>query len=133
MSITKTPPPSLDTWLAEAKAHESAPKIGMYLTHVGVVRQSARAAVRDGAADTRPVTGMVFSYDPDRVAQVIDDAYRLEGIHYIRVWLNEGRLSLGDDIMRVLIGGDIRPHVIDGLQYLVGRLKTECVSEQELT
>lgn len=133
MSITKTPPPSLDTWLAEAKAHESAPKIGMYLTHVGVVRQSARAAVRDGAADTRPVTGMVFSYDPARVAQVIDDAYRLEGIHYIRVWLNEGRLSLGDDIMRVLIGGDIRPHVIDGLQYLVGRLKTECVSEQELT
>lgn len=133
MSITKTPPPSLDTWLAEAKAHESAPKIGMYLTHVGVVRQSARAAVRDGAADTRPVTGMVFSYDPDRVVQVIDDAYCLEGIHYIRVWLNEGRLSLGDDIMRVLIGGDIRPHVIDGLQYLVGRLKTECVSEQELT
>ena len=27
-------PPSMDAWLAEAKAHESAPKIGMYLTHI---------------------------------------------------------------------------------------------------
>ena len=25
--------PSIDAWLKEAKAHESAPKIGMYLTH----------------------------------------------------------------------------------------------------
>ena len=59
-------------------------------------------------------------------------AYALEGIHYIRLWLNEGELRVGDDIMRVLIGGDIRPHVIDGLQYLVGRIKDECVSEREL-
>ena len=33
--------------------------------------------------------------------------------------------------MRVLIGGDIRPHVVDALQSLVGRLKSECVTEQE--
>jgi len=41
-------------------------------------------------------------------------------------------LTVGDDIMRVLIGGDIRPHVIDGLNELVGRIKNECVSEKEL-
>ena len=29
--------PSIDAWLREAKAHESAPRIGMYLTHNGVV------------------------------------------------------------------------------------------------
>ena len=125
-------PPSLDLWLQEARQHESAPKIGMYLTHVGVVRQSARAAVRDGATDTKPVTGMVFSYDREKVEEVLAAAYALEGIHYIRLWLNEGELRVGDDIMRVLIGGDIRPHVIDGLQYLVGRIKDECVSEREL-
>lgn len=125
-------PPSLDLWLQEAKAHESAPKIGMYLTHVGVVRRSAKAAVREGAKDTRPVTGMVFSFDPAKVEEVITAAYDQPGIYYIRVWLNEGELTVGDDIMRVLIGGDIRPHVVDGLQYLVGRLKNECVSEREL-
>ena len=82
---TKTPP-SLDAWLKEAKCHESAPKIGMYLTHNGVVRESARAKVRCGAEDTLPVTGMFFSYEQEKV---------------------------------------------DALQYLVGRIKNECVTEKE--
>lgn len=124
--------PSMDLWLREAKAHESAAKIGMYLTHNGVVRQSARAKVRQGAENTRPVTGMLFSYDAAKLEAVLADAYQLEGIYYIRVWLNEGELQVGDDIMYVLIGGDIRPHVVDALQYLLGRIKGECVSETEL-
>ena len=126
------PSPSMDQWLKEAKAHESAPKIGMYLTHNGIVRQSARSKVRQGDPNSRPVSGMVFSYDADLVEAVIDDAKKLEGIYYVRVWLNEGQPKLGDDIMYVLIGGDIRPHVVDALQYLVGRIKTECVKETEL-
>ena len=126
------PSPSMDQWLKEAKAHESAPKIGMYLTHNGIVRQSARSKVRQGDPNSRPVSGMGFSYDAELVEDVINDAKKLEGIYYVRVWLNEGQLKLGDDIMYVLIGGDIRPHVIDALQYLVGRIKTECVKETEL-
>lgn len=124
--------PSMDQWLREAKAHESAPKVGMYLFHNGVVRQSARAAVRQGEETAAPVTGMLFSYDPAKVDAAIAEAYRLPGIYYIRVWLNEGELTLGDDIMFVLIGGDIRPHVVDALQTLVGRLKNECVTETEI-
>ena len=34
--------------------------------------------------------------------------------------------------MLVLVGGDIRPHVIDALQSLVGEIKNECVREEEL-
>ena len=129
--MRKVTPPSMDVWLQEAKRHESAPKIGMYLTHNGVVRQSARAKVRLGAEDTKPVTGMYFAYDREKVDGVIADTYKMEGIYYIKVWLNEGELSLGDDIMYVLVGGDIRPHVVDALQYLVGRIKSECVTETE--
>lgn len=128
----KQTPPSIDVWLREARAHESAPLCGMYLTHNGVVRRSAKAMVRSGAQNTMPVTGMLFSYDRGRVDQVIADAYRMEGIYYIRVWLNEGTLAVGDDIMYVLIGGDIRPRVVDALNYLVGRIKNECVVETEL-
>lgn len=123
--------PSMDEWLREAKKDPSAGKIGMYLTHNGVVRATARSAARDGAPDTAPVTGMEFSYDRAKVETAIADTYRFHGVHYIRVWLNEGELSVGDDIMYVLVGGDIRPHVIDALQYLVGRIKTECVTETE--
>lgn len=125
--------PDINAWLAEAKQHESAPKIGMYLTHNGIVRESAKAKVRQGAEDTKPVTGMVFSYDEAKVNSVIEDTYKnVPGVYYIKVWLNEGELTVGDDIMYVLIGGDIRPNVIEGLQYLVGRVKNECVVETEL-
>lgn len=124
--------PSMDQWLQEAKRHESAPKIGMYLTHNGIVRQSAKAKVRQGAEDTKPVIEMAFSYDQAKVDAILADAYKLDGIYYIKVWLNEGRLQVGDDIMYVLIGGDIRPHVVDALQYLVGRIKNECVTETEI-
>ena len=124
--------PSMDQWLREAKAHESAPKIGMYLTHNGIVRRSAKARERYGK-DAQDVTGMVFSYDQAKVDAVLEDAKKLEGIYYLRLWLNEGELKEGDDIMYVLIGGDIRPRVVDALNYIVGRIKNECVTETELS
>ena len=124
--------PSMDEWLREAKAHESAKNTGMYLTHNGVVRSTAKAKVRAGAEDTQPVTGMDFSYEEDKVNAIIEETYKMEGVTYLKVWLNEGRLEVGDDIMYVLVGGDIRPHVIDALQYLVGRIKNECVVETEI-
>lgn len=123
--------PSMDLWMKEAKAHPSAPQVGMYLLHNGTVRRSAKASVRQGQ-QAPEVTGMVFSYDPEKVQQAIDAVRQREGIYYIRVWLNEGTLQVGDDLMYVLIGGDIRPRVIDALNDLVGRLKEECVQEREL-
>ena len=122
----------MDAWLQEAKQHPDAAKVGMYLTHNGVVRQTAKAKVRNDAPDTKSVIGMQFSYDAQKVDAVIADTYAMEGIYYVKVWLNEGTLNVGDDLMYVLIGGDIRPRVIDALQYLVGRVKNECVQEVEL-
>ena len=124
--------PSIDAWLKEAKKHESAPLCGMYLTHNGVVRETAKAKVRSGQEDTKPVVGMYFSYDKAKLDDVIEETYKMDGIYYVRVWLNEGELSVGDDIMYVLIGGDIRPHVVEALQFLVEHLKKECVQETEL-
>lgn len=124
--------PSMDVWIKEAKADASAAECGMYLFHNGVVRQSAKAKVRQGDESAAEVTGMVFSYDAERVERAVEDARRMPGIGYVRVWLNEGTLNVGDDIMFVLIGGDIRPHVIDALQVLVGELKNHCVREEEL-
>lgn len=123
--------PSIDAWLREAKAAPDADKIGMYLTHNGIVRATAKAKVREGAQDASPVTGMTFSYDEAKVDAAIADTYKMDGIYYVKAWLNEGELSVGEDIMLVLIGGDIRPHVVNALQSLVGRIKSECVTEVE--
>ena len=124
--------PSIDIWLKEAKESEHAKKIGMYLTHNGVVRETSRAEVREGCRDGKQVIAMEFGYDAAKVEEVVAAAYKLPGIYHIRTWLAEGRLEAGEDIMYVLIGGDIRPHVADALDYLVGRLKSECVTETEI-
>ena len=124
--------PSIDQWLKEAKNDPSAAKIGMYLAHNGIVRETAKAKVRFNEENTKPVVGMHFSYDREKLAAVINEGYSLPGIYYIKAWLNEGELKVGDDIMYVLIGGDIRPNVVDALQHIVSRIKNECVVEKEI-
>lgn len=124
--------PSMDVWLKEAKAEKNASEIGMYLVHNGVVRRTARAKVREGREETPLVREMVFSCDREKLDRAVEAAREMPGIFYVRVWLNEGRLQVGDDLMYVMVGGDIRPRVTEALQYLVGRIKEECVAEQEL-
>ena len=124
--------PSLDQWLAEAQADPAAAQCGMYLFHTGVVRSTPKAKVRSGKDTDRIVRAVDFSYDEGKVAEAVARAKAMPGIFYVRVWLNRGLLPIGDEIMLVLVGGDIRPRVIDALQSLVGEIKTSCVSEQEV-
>ena len=104
--------PSIDRWLAEAKQDPKASQCGMFLTHTGVVRVTPKRQVREGAKGLGDVAQIEFSY--------------------VRVWLNEGTLSVGDSIMYVLIGADIRPNCIDALQKLVGKIKNDLVVETEI-
>ncbi|MBO4835972.1 MAG: molybdenum cofactor biosynthesis protein MoaE [Lachnospiraceae bacterium] len=128
--------PSMDEWLKEAKADKNADQCGMYLVHNGVVRSTAKAIARGlalpGEETKETVVSMNFSYDEEKVAAAIEETYQMDGIWYIKVWLNEGHLEIGDDIMYVMIGGDIRPHVVDALNALVGTIKNTCVVEQEI-
>jgi molybdopterin synthase catalytic subunit len=124
--------PSIDEWLREAKADPAAGRCGMFLTHVGSVRETPKQLVRGGVDDGSQVVGMRFSYDKAGVDAAIERAKAMDGIYLVRVWLNSGELTVGDDIMQVMIGGDIRPHVIDALQELVGTIKSECVREDEV-
>ena len=127
----KKPSPSMDQWLKAAKADPRAAQVGMFLAHNGVVRETPKAKARQGIDDGSTVKGMEFSYNPEKVDEAVAEAYKLEGIFYIKVWLNEGQLEVGDDIMYVLIGGDIRPNVVDALQFLIEKIKTQCVTEIE--
>lgn len=123
--------PSMDLWLREAKAASNAADCGMYLFHNGVVRRTSKAQVRH-SAQTDPVVAMEFSCDREKAAAAEAAAKEMPGIYYVRVWLNSGTLRVGDDLMQVLIGGDTRPHVVQALQFLVDKLKNECVTEREI-
>jgi len=123
--------PSMDQWIKEAKEHPSAARVGMYLFHNGVVRETPKAKVRMGIDDGTIVEKLDFTFDQAKVDRAIEETLERDGIFYINTWLNEGTLDIGEDIMYVLIGGDIRPNVVDGLQFLVERIKTQCVVEIE--
>lgn len=121
----------MDQWIMEAKQDPKSKKVGMYLFHNGIVRETPKSVVRHGSKELELVRSMDFTYDDKGVALAIKETYKLEGIYYVRVWLNSGNLKVGDDIMFVLIGGDIRPNVIKGLQFLVEKIKTLYVTEKE--
>ncbi len=127
------PEPSIDQWLAEAKQDPQAAQCGMYLTHNGVVRATPKAQVREGVEGLPEVSCVEFSYDADGLAQAVEEAKTWPGVYYVRVWLNEGRVNVGDSLMYVLIGADIRPNCIDALQRLVGHIKNDLVVEKEIS
>lgn len=126
------PEPSIDQWLKEAKESENAAQCGMWLTHNGVVRVTPKAQVREGAEGLGEVAQVDFSYDAEGLAAAEAEALTWPGVYYVRTWLNEGVLEVGDSIMYVLIGADIRPRCVDALQKLVGKIKNDLVVEKEI-
>ena len=128
----KKAPPSMDQWLKEAKASEAAAQCGMFLTHNGVVRITPKAQVRNGEEGLPEVVAVDFSYDAEGLAAAEAEALTWPGVYYVRTWLNEGRCEVGDSLMYVLIGADIRPRCIDALQKLVGHIKNNLVVEKEI-
>lgn len=133
------PYPSIDAWLAEAKQDPRADQVGMYLTHNGIVRSTPKAQVRaenDAERAAGEALGRVvavdFSYDAEGLDAAIAEALTWPGIYYVRAWLNEGEVPVGESLMYVLIGADIRPHAVDALQRLVGHIKNDLVVEREI-
>ncbi len=126
------PEPNMNEWLAEAKASENAAKCGMILTHNGIVRITPKAQVREGVVDLGEIARVDFSYDEAALAAAVEEALMWEGIYFVKAWLNEGACAVGDSLMYVMIGGDIRPRVIEALQNLVGKIKAEIVIEKEI-
>ena len=126
------PEPSMDAWLKEAKADPKAAQCGMFLTHNGVVRITPKQQVREGVEGLGEVAQVEFSYDAEGVAAAEKEALTWPGVYYVRTWLNEGALNVGDSIMYVMIGADIRPRCIDALNKLVGKIKNDLVVENEI-
>lgn len=115
--------PSLDAWLEEAKRSCDLSATGMFLVHNGVVRGTSRSG--------EIVAGMDLVVDRARLDEIVESARLMEGVTYVRAWVNEGSLEVGDDIMYVVVAGDIREHVFEALQALVKMIKTQAVRETE--
>ena len=119
------PAPSVDTWIEETKRQSDTGELGMVLVHRGVVRATSKAGGL--------ITKMSLTYDAERLDALLGTFRAQKGIAEIRVWINEGELAIGDDIMTVLVAGRFRTDVLPVFEALVAAIKNEVVRERELS
>ena len=114
----------VNEWIKEIKERCDPESLGMILAHNGVVRASSK--------EGKPVKGMKLSFDRTGLSTCIDEMKKRDGITAVKVWINEGTLSIGDDIMYVLVAGRFRTDVLPVLQELLSKIKKEIVREEEI-
>lgn len=101
-----------------------AENVGMILVHNGVVRGWSRK-------DRREVSSIAISVDRARMEQLRQEYERKPGIYRVVVEAREGNLMPGDDVLFIIVAGDIREHVKPVLSDLLDRIKAEAVSKSE--
>ena len=115
---------NIATLLAEIKKNPDFDKVGMILCHNGVVRATAR--------DGREVKGLSVTVNHEKLDQIIREQKQKPGIIDIRVNIVEHRdLAVGDDIMHLIVAGDIRENVISVLKDTLDAIKMQVTSKTE--
>lgn len=110
--------------LQSVKSHPNYHRAGMVLCHNGVVRATSR--------DGRKVSGLRVAVDHDRLNNILQKARQTPGIVDIQVDIAEDRdLPVGDDVMVLIVAGDIRENVIRTLENTLNDIKTTVTSKTE--
>jgi molybdopterin synthase catalytic subunit len=110
--------------IAETRRHPDFSKAGMLLAHNGVVRETSR--------DGRRVKGLRVGVNHRRLEQILAEQRRRPGIVDIRVAIAEDRdLAVGDDVMVLIVAGDIRENVIAVLSDALNLIKTTVTAKTE--
>jgi molybdopterin synthase catalytic subunit len=116
--------------IQKIKSHPRYSEAGMILIHNGVVRKTSR--------NGKTVKGLRVSVDHTKLREVIAASQNQPGIVDILVEIAEDQvLSTGDDVMLLVVAGDIRENVIQTLSDTLNAIKstvtrkTEFFAEQE--
>jgi len=115
---------TLNQLVEEIKQHPEYHKAGMVLCHNGVVRQTSR--------DGRAVSGLTVRVDWHRLEEIVNAQRKRQGIVEILVDINEGEnLVIGDDVMFIVVAGDIRETVLSVLSDTLDQIKETVTSKTE--
>ena len=110
--------------MAAVKSHPDYPNAGMVLYHNGVVRSTSR--------DGRKVSGLRVAVDHERLAEILREQKKRPGIVEILVEINEEKdLTVGDDVMLLMVAGDIRENVIASLTDTLNAIKSTVTRKTE--
>jgi molybdopterin synthase catalytic subunit len=102
-----------------------AQNVGMILIHNGVVRGWSRK-------DKGQVSHLEVSVDDAKVNALREEYAKKPGIYKVLVEYKTGRLQPGDDLLFIVVAGDIRENVKPVLSELLDRIKSEAVTKAEI-
>lgn len=118
MDITKT--------IKELKKRpEFTDNVGMILIHNGVVRNWSRN-------DRTRVTALEVTPDFDKIEQLRQEYLQRDGIFDIIIEAHSGTFRPGDDLLFIVVAGDIRENIKPVLAELLDRIKAEAVTKKEI-
>lgn len=106
------------------KTHPCYGGVGMILCHNGVVRATSR--------DGRAVTGLRVAVDHEKLAAAVAAGKKRSGIVEVLVEIAEDiDLVVGEDVMLLVVAGDIRENVIAALEETLNTVKTAVTRKTE--
>ncbi len=119
MDITKT--------LAELKKRpDFADNVGMILVHNGTARRWSR----NGHSN---VCKLEVTPDYKKIEQIRQHFLKYKGIYEIIIDAKEGIFLPGEDLLYIIVAGDIRENVKQALAELLDRIKAEATVKKEIT
>jgi molybdopterin synthase catalytic subunit len=114
----------LQNMIHQIKHRADFDKVGMILAHNGVVRGTS--------LDGRKVSGLRVSVDHEKLRRILEMERQTPGIADIVIEIAEDRdLSVGDDVMLLVVAGDIRDTVIKVLERTLNAVKATVTSKTE--
>lgn len=103
--------------IEKIRNHPDSHRIGMIASHLGIVRGSSR--------DGREVVRIRVEYDMDAVEGIRNKIKAMPGIVEVIVETRDGVLDVGDEILLLAVGGDIRENVFAALIEGVNLIKKQ--------
>lgn len=114
---------TLHDLVEKVKKEMDPAKVGMIVCHNGVVRGTSRAGETAEFLD--------IEVDAEAWERILREMRSEPGIAAVEAHLFTGRRHIGEDVMFVVVAGDIRENVFPILERTVNRLKKEAVRKKE--
>lgn len=96
--------------------------VGMVLVHNGIVRGWSRES-------KTPVTRLEVRVNAEKIEELRREFEAKSGIFRIIVDARSGMLDPGDDLLFIIVAGDLRENVKPALSNLLERIKSEAVTK----
>jgi len=115
--------PTIHDLIEEVRSNPNIDRAGMIVCHNGIVRGFSRGG--------KKVSKLRVKINKERLKEIISEAGGRPGIVDVRAHVNEGELNVGDDVMLVVVAGDIRENTFPVLQEVVNEIKKSVLEKEE--